>query len=85
MSGKIDSPIFPVVSWRTGVGGLGGDSQVAFLEIGYAKTFGETRAALPGRPAPHTVPLGMTARQCRDLAADLLAAANKIDAGSARQ
>lgn len=83
MSEKIDSPIFPVVSWRVAVGNAPA-GKVTFLEIGYAKTLTETRAALPGRAPPHKVPLGLTGQQCRDLAADLIEAVNKIDGGSTR-
>jgi hypothetical protein len=79
MSENIDSAIFPVVAWRVAVGNAGHDSRVTFLEIGYAKTRAEIGAATPGRDPPNKVPLGLTAQQCRDLAADLVAAANKAE------
>jgi hypothetical protein len=84
MSGKIDSPIYPVLSWRIAVGSAAVD-RVTFLEIGYATNLTETRDALTGRPPAHSIPLGMTSRQCRDLAADLIDAANNIEGESARQ
>ena len=84
MGEKIDSAIFPVVAWRIAVGNAGRDGRVTFLEIGYAKTLSETYAATPGRDPPNKVPLGLTAQQCRDLAADLVAAANKAEGGSAK-
>lgn len=84
MSEKINSTIFPVVAWRIAVGDAGGGSRVAFLEIGYAKTLAETKAATPGRDPPNKVPLGLTCQQCRDLAADLVAAANKAEGGPAK-
>ncbi len=84
MGEKIDSTCFPVVAWRVAVGNAGRKSRVTFLEIGYARTLSETKAAAPGREPPNKVPLGLTAQQCRDLAADLVAAANKAERGSAK-
>jgi hypothetical protein len=79
MGEKIDSAIFPVVAWRIAVGSVGGGDRLTFLEVGYARTISEARAAEPGRPPPNKVPLGLTPQQCRDLAADLVEAVNKAE------
>ena len=79
MGEKINSAIFPVVAWRIAVGNAGQGNRVTFLEIGYARTRSEIEAAAPGRSPPDKVPLGLTVQQCRDLAADLVEAANKAE------
>jgi hypothetical protein len=81
MAEKLQSAIYPATAWRVAVGGAGNAGQVALLELAYAKGLADMRAAAAGAPPKNKLPLGLTARQCRDLAADLVDAANKIDRG----
>ena len=82
MSGKLDSRVYPVTAWRFAIGSSGGDQEVALLKIAYAKDVGEVRAAAAGVALKNMLPLVLSARQCRHLAADLVDAANKLDGGS---
>ena len=77
-----ESRLYPVTAWRFAIGASGGAEEVTLLEVAYAKDVGEMRAAAAGARPNNTLPLGLTAKQCRDLAADLVEAANKADGGS---
>jgi hypothetical protein len=52
---------------------------------GWGETRSEAKAAIGGAKAKHVLPLGFAAKQCRDLAADLVDAANKLDGGKGWQ
>ena len=67
--------IYPMMGWRTA---LADDNKVCLVEIVFARNQKEAQAIANGGELPG-VPLGMTANQCRELAADLIDAANKLD------
>jgi hypothetical protein len=69
-----ETVIYPVLGWRTALG----DDEVCLVEIVFARNLKEAEVSTKGGEAPG-VPLGMTAHQCRELGADLIDAANKLD------
>jgi hypothetical protein len=76
MSKTNEMILYPAVGWRFAVG----QGNVCLFELAYARNLGEARSAIAGARSL-TLPLGLTAKQCRNLAADLMDAANQIDGG----
>jgi len=72
---NIGTVIYPAVGWRFAVG----EANVALFEIAYARNLSEARAAVAGAKSP-TLPIGLSAKQCRELAADLINAAKQLEA-----
>ena len=69
-----ETVVYPMIRWRTSLG----DDEVCLVEIVFARNLKEAEVSTKGGEAPG-VPLGMTAHQCRELGADLIDAANKLD------
>jgi hypothetical protein len=67
--------IYPTMMWRVV---LDDDQEICLVEIVFARNLEEATKGAEGGELPG-VPLGMTANQCRELAADLVEAANKLD------
>ncbi|HLH48166.1 MAG TPA: hypothetical protein VKV96_02390 [Roseiarcus sp.] len=65
--------VFPVVGWEA----LTANEPICLVRIGYVRDAKEGEAVRAGHEPP-IIPLGFTAKQCRDLALDLLKAANAI-------
>jgi hypothetical protein len=74
MSDISDRVIYPMMDWSISVG----ETKVCLVEIEFARNLKEAKAGANGGALPG-VPLGMTANQCRELAADLLDAAKRLD------
>ncbi len=68
---------FPVIGWQAIVG----EQPICLMRVGYVRNPKERDAVQAGRREPPIVPLGFTADQCREFAADLLKAAEAIDGG----
>lgn len=68
--------VFPVVGWEA----LVGEEPVAVMRIGYVRNPREGVAYRAGEAEPAVAPLGFTASQCRTFAADLLRAADALEA-----
>jgi hypothetical protein len=71
-----ETVVYPVIGWRTALG----DDKICLVEIVFARNLQEAEASTKSGEAPG-VPLGMTAHQCRELASDLIEAANLLDGG----
>jgi hypothetical protein len=73
---SFDRIIFPMIDWRVATGVK--KTKVCLFEILFARNVREAQAGFDGGDLP-SVSLGMTPNQCRELAADLMEAANKLD------
>jgi hypothetical protein len=73
---SFDRVIYPMINWRVATGVK--KTKVCLLEILFARNVKEAQAGLEGGDLPG-FSIGMTPNQCRQLAADLIEAANKLD------
>jgi hypothetical protein len=67
--------IYPTMAGRVAIA----DAKACLVEIIFARDLAEAQAGVVEGAALPGVPLGMTANQCRELAADLMNAANTLD------
>jgi hypothetical protein len=71
---EADKVIYPMMTWSVA---LGDDAKVCLVEVVFALNFKEAEAGSKGGESL-SVPLAMTAKQCRELATDLIDAANRL-------
>ena len=58
--------IYPLLAWRVGLA----ETKASLVEVVFARNLEEAQEGMRGGDLPG-VPLGVTAHQCRELAADL--------------